>query len=134
MKIAARTVRDAADAWLKRCKREELDTQTIKTYRCQVETHVLPRLGDVALADLRRADVVAFMEDMLDTHSREMTRKVMVSLKSLLKVAVEREWIATSPAASVGLKRQSRHEAEWSCRPRTKSAGCSSTRRISTRR
>lgn len=112
MTTPTRTVRDAADAWLRRCKREGLDTQTIKTYRCQVETHVLPRLGDKPLADLRRADIVEFMEEMLDANSREMTRKVMVSLKSLLKVAVEREWIATSPAASVGLKRQSRHDEE----------------------
>ena len=52
------------------------------------------------------------MEEMLDEHSREMTRKVMVSLKSLLNVAVECEWIATGPAASVGPKRQSRHDEE----------------------
>jgi len=101
MTTTTRTVRDASDAWLKRCKREELDTQTIKTYRCQVETHILPRLGDVELADLRRAGVVEFMEDMLDANTREMTRKVMVSLKSLLKVAVEREWIATTRSNSL---------------------------------
>jgi integrase len=39
-------------------------------------------------------------------------RKVLVSLKSLLNVAVEREWIAASPAALVKLKRQARHDKQ----------------------
>lgn len=110
MTAPRRTVRDAAAAWLKRCRREELDRQTIKTYRSQVENHVLPRIGDRDLAELRRADIREFVDEMLDENSRAMTRKVLVSLKSLLKEAVEREWIAASPAADVGLKRQKRHD------------------------
>jgi len=112
MPTPEKTVRDAAEAWLKRCTREALDTQTIKTYRSQVTNHILPRLGDMALAELRRADVKEFVEEMLDENSREMTRKVLVSLKSLLKEAVEREWIAASPAADVKLKRQKRHDKQ----------------------
>ena len=112
MTTATRTVRDAAETWLKRCKGEELDTQTIKTYRSQVETHVLPRIGGAVLADLGRGDIEEFMDDLLEQISREMTRKVMVSLKSLLNLAVARGWIATSPAALVKLKRQSRHDKE----------------------
>lgn len=45
MTIMNRTVRDAAEHWPKRCAREGLDTQTIKTHRCQAETHILPALG-----------------------------------------------------------------------------------------
>jgi len=110
MLAAPKTVRDAANAWLKRCTRENLDSQTVRTYRSQVENHVLPRIGDVVLDELRRADIREFLDDMLDEVSREMTRKVLVSLKSLLKEAVDREWIAASPAEGVKLKRQSRHD------------------------
>ena len=109
MTTALKNVRDAAEAWLKRCKREGLDRQTIKTYRSQAEKHILPRIGDRELADLRRADIREFVDEMLDENSREMTRKVLVSLKSLLKEAVEREWIPASPAAEISLKRQTRH-------------------------
>lgn len=110
MSPAPKTVEDAAEAWLKRCQREALDNQTVKTYRSQVRNHILPRLGSAPLADLRRADIKTFVEEMLDEVSREMTRKVLVSLKSLLKEAVEREWLETSPATDVKLKRQKRHE------------------------
>lgn len=110
MRISSRTVREAADAWLKRCKREGLDRQTIKTYRSQVEKHILPRIGDFEVAELRRANIRGFLDELLDENSRAMSRKVLVSLKSLLKEAVEREWIAASPAVDVTLKRQKRHE------------------------
>lgn len=110
MSASSRTVRDAAEAWLRRCKRECLDRQTIKTYRSQVNNHILPRIGDRELTELRRADVRDFVDELLDENSRAMSRKVLVSLKSLLKEAVEREWIAASPAADVSLKRQKRHE------------------------
>lgn len=110
MSTSSKTVRDAAEAWLRRCKREGLDRQTIKTYRSQVNNHVLPRIGDRELTELRRADVRDFVDELLDENSRAMSRKVLVSLKSLLKEAVEREWIAASPAADVSLKRQKRHE------------------------
>jgi integrase len=112
MPTPPKTVRDAAEAWLKRCQRDGLDSQTIRTYRSQVENHILPRLGDADLADLRRADVIDFVETMLDAASRAMTRKVLVSLKSLLKVAVDREWIQASPATDVALKRQKRHDKQ----------------------
>lgn len=109
MTRSERTVADAAHAWLKRCERDGLDTQTVKTYRSQVGNHVLPRLGSRVLSELRRADIKDFVDEMLDDNSREMTRKVLVSLKSLLGEAVEREWIDASPATSVKLKRQTRH-------------------------
>ena len=109
MPASLKTIHDAAETWLRRCKREGLDRQTIKTYRSQAEKHILPRIGDRELADLRRADIREFVDEMLDENSREMTRKVLVSLKSLLKEAVEREWISASPAAEITLKRQTRH-------------------------
>ena len=112
MPTPSKAVRDAAEAWLKRCAREGLDTQTLKAYRSQVANHILPPLGETQLAELRRADVKAFVEEMLDGNSREMTRKVLVSLKSLLKEAVEREWIQASPASDVKLKRQKRHDKQ----------------------
>ncbi len=112
MSTSPKTVRDAAGAWLRRCAREGLDTQTVKTYRSQVRNHILPRLGERAVAGLRRVDILDFLDAMLEASSREMTRKVLVSLKSLLKEAVAREWIEASPAADVKLKRQTRHEKQ----------------------
>ena len=100
MTATPKTVHDAAEAWLKRCTREELDNQTLKTYRSQVNNHILPRIGDRVLAELRRVDIKDFVDEMLDGNSRAMTRKVLVSLKSLLKEAVEREWIDASPVPS----------------------------------
>ncbi len=69
-------------------------------------------MGDVLLKEFSRGDVKDFIDDMLDDNSREMTKKVLVSLKALLKEAAEREWIDTNPAAEVRMKRQSRHDKE----------------------
>ena len=49
---------------------------------------------------------------MLDENGREITRKVLVSLESLFKEAVEREWVAPNPAADVKLKRQKRNDKQ----------------------
>lgn len=110
MPSTAKTVHDASEAWLKRCARDNLDNQTLKTYRSQVNNHVLPCLGDTVLSELRRVDIKDFVDEMLEVNSRAMTKKVLVSLKSLLNEAVDREWIAASPASGVKMVRQARHD------------------------
>jgi len=70
--------------------------------RQQFERHVFPAIGDVAVADLRKSDLMA----IFDTHkARGALRTVGVlfsDLKQMLRFAVLREIIPTNPLEGLG--------------------------------
>ena len=81
----------------------------MKAYRSHVRIHIDPRIGDLLLIDLSRSDVRDFMYALLDEGvSRAQVKKVMVSLRSILSEAVEREWVAHNVAIDVKLRRKAR--------------------------
>src|SRR5262249_24044361 len=81
------TVSEVADAWIKRVEAEGRERGTLAQYRQHVNLHIAPRLGRVKLAHLTPARVEGFRDDLLAGMSRPMARKVLTSLKSLLKAA-----------------------------------------------
>ncbi|NKX43995.1 tyrosine-type recombinase/integrase [Roseicyclus persicicus] len=101
-----RSVSDTAASWLKTCERNGLERSTIKTYASHLHVHILPRIGGLLVSDLTRSDIRDFMDGLLDDGvSRTMVRKVMVTLRSMLAEAVEREWVHHNVASDVRLKR-----------------------------
>jgi integrase len=81
------TVAEAAERWINRVEAEGRERGTLAQYRQHVNLHILPRIGRYKLAHLTAARVEAFRDDLLANLSRPMARKVLTSLKSLLKVA-----------------------------------------------
>src|SRR5262249_5064189 len=81
------TVAEAAEAWIKRVEAEGRERGTLAQYRQHVALHIAPRLGRVKLAHLTPARVEGVRDDLLASLSRRMARKVLTSLKSLLKTA-----------------------------------------------
>jgi integrase len=84
------TVADAAENWLKRVEAEGRERSTIDQYRQHTRLHILPRIGRLKLAKLTGKDVEHFRDRLLNGDkalSRAHARKVLVSLKALLKVA-----------------------------------------------
>jgi integrase len=81
------TVAEAAESWLKRVEAEGRERGTLAQYRQHVKLHIAPRIGRYKLAHLTPPKVEAFRDDLLANMSRPMARKVLTSLKSLLKVA-----------------------------------------------
>jgi integrase len=86
------TVAEAAESWIKRVEAEGRERGTIKQYREHANLHIIPRIGRLKLAHLTPAKVEAFRDDLLKPKSegglsRALARKVLISLKSLLKVA-----------------------------------------------
>jgi integrase len=84
------TVADAAKLWIEYCEGEKLEASTVKQYKEHIKHHIDPFLGSVKLADLTRPRVESYRDALVKTRSREMARKVVVSLKSLLSDAVRR--------------------------------------------
>jgi integrase len=81
------TVAEAAETWIKRVEAEGRERSTIAQYRQHIDLHIVPRIGRIRLADLTPPKVEAFRDDLLAKLSRSLARKVLTSLKSLLKVA-----------------------------------------------
>jgi integrase len=81
------TVAVAADRWLKHVESQGRERGTLAQYRQHVNLHISPKLGKIKLAELTSTKIESFRDDMLATLSRPMARKVLTSLKSLLKVS-----------------------------------------------
>jgi integrase len=95
------TVAEAAQQWLARVKAEGREPATLQGYEQHVRAYIVPRIGRVRLAKLTALTVESFRDQLLKEVearsssleggkrplSRATARKVLVSLKSLLKSA-----------------------------------------------
>ena len=109
MSLNKKTVTDACNSWLKTCERNELERSTLKAYGSHVRIHIEPKIGGLLLTELSRSQVRDFMYALMDDGvSRAQVRKIMVSLRSILSEAVEREWIEHNVGIDVKVKRQAR--------------------------
>lgn len=81
------TVAEAAENWIKRVQADGRERSTLRQYRQHTDLHIVPRIGRIKLAKLTGKHIERFRDQLLASMSRAMARKVLVSLKSLLKVA-----------------------------------------------
>jgi integrase len=81
------TVADIAENWVRRLEAEGRERSTIAQYRQHLRLHILPRLGKIHVAKLTSKHLENYRDYLLGNLSRVMARKVLVSLKSLLKNA-----------------------------------------------
>jgi integrase len=99
------TIAEAAESWIKRVEADGAERTTIRQYRQHIDLHIMPRIGKLKLAHLTPKKIEDFRDDLLANLSRPMARKVLTSLKSLLKVAKH-----AHIAADVSIKRVKRSE------------------------
>lgn len=98
----------AAEAWIAYVKLERRQRSTWAQYEQHARHHINPRLGSKKLSSLTAPMLNAFRDDLLATMktrkglpARAMPRKVLTSLKSLLKDAQRRGTVAQNVALSV---------------------------------
>ena len=102
---ASITVREAADLWIRRAERENLETATVRQYRQHVKFHVVPLIGDARLSRLTTPVVEKFRDDLLQKcASRALARAVLASFKGILKEARRRGLLGHDPAATTAIK------------------------------
>ncbi|HEX2525289.1 MAG TPA: tyrosine-type recombinase/integrase [Geminicoccus sp.] len=104
------TVEAAGKLWIKRCELDGLEASTLRQYQGHLDHHIFPALGSVKLSRLNAPQVGRFIETMLATKSRALTRKVLVSLRQLLSSAQRQGLVAQNAAAAVRVAGQERHE------------------------
>src|SRR5262245_16880528 len=98
------TVAEAAEDWIAYVKLEGREQSTVAQYRQHVDLHINPRIGRKKLTELTTPSVNAFRDDLLAKLSRPLARKVLTSLKSLLRDAQRRGNVSQNVAADVKIK------------------------------
>lgn len=106
------TVAEAADIWLKRCERDRLERTTIEQYRGHVTLHIVPRIGAVKLSRLTAPLVNEFVDQLLTAgRSRELCRRVLISLSSMVTEAQRRGLVTVNNVRSAKpVKRSGRED------------------------
>jgi integrase len=97
------TVAQAAAEWIAYVELERRERGTIQGYRQHVDLHINPRLGRERLAKLTTPRINKFRDDLLADMSRPLAKKVLTSLKSLLKDAQRRGNVAQNVARDVSI-------------------------------
>ncbi len=92
------------------CRLDRLEPGTLRNYKMHISLHIVPFIGGVKLSKLTRPAVEAFKDKLLETRSRIMVVKVMVSLKSLLSDAQRRGLVAQNMATGTKVTLAGRHE------------------------
>jgi integrase len=102
------TVAEAAEDWINFVGGEGRERSTIDQYRQHVRHHIVPRLGGERLARLTSPGINAFRDELIKGMSRAMAKKVLGSLKAILKDAKRRGNVAQNVAADVSITTQGR--------------------------
>jgi integrase len=96
------TVAEAAADWIAYATLEGRERSTLQGYQAHVDLHINPRLGRERLAKLTTPRINTFRDDLLASKmSRAMARKVLTSLKGLLRDARRRGNVAQNVALDV---------------------------------
>ena len=83
------TVAEAGELWLAQGKTDALEHGTLKQYRQHLDLHIAPFTGRVKLAHLSPAHVQRLRDKLIEEgRSRDMARRVVVSLGALLASAM----------------------------------------------
>jgi integrase len=101
------TIAQAADDWLRYVEAEGRERATIRRYR-ELVAHVVERLGNEKLGKLTSPHVNSFRDDLLKTISRPTARKVLITLKAMLKEARRRGNVAQNVASDVAITEHGR--------------------------
>ena len=105
---ASITVAEAADLWTEAARQKGRERSTVKQYEEHVAHHISPLIGSEKLSRLTTPRCEKFKDDLLATRTPALTRKILVSLKSLLSEAQRRGLVVQNAAKPVKIEIRSR--------------------------
>lgn len=97
------SVGEAAENWIAAAELNARERTTIRQYRQHIDLHITPRIGREKLSNLTAPRIVTFRDDLLRSISRALARKVLTSVKSIIKSAQARGDVAQNVALSVSI-------------------------------
>lgn len=102
------TIAEAAQDWLTFIEGEGREQTTRKQYEEHVRLHINPRIGRERLANLTTPRIHEFRDSLLSDLSRPLSKKVLVSLKAIIKDAQRRGDVSQNVALPVSIVMASR--------------------------
>lgn len=101
-------LKDTPITWGQWCEQwvehRDVAESTRLTDQQRIDSHVLPRWGNVALSDIKRGDVKRWATDLKKDHAPNTVNRIVGLLSTSLKEAVDQEVIHHNPAQGVRLK------------------------------
>lgn len=104
------TVREAAEIWIKSAEQKGRERGTITQYRQLADLHIVPLIGAEKLSKLTQPKVVAFVDKMLETRSKDLTHKAVRALSRILGEAGRRGLVAQNVARDVKVEKPKRDD------------------------
>jgi integrase len=90
--------------------REDAAPTTYDAYRYALENHVLPKLGPVALPDLKATRIQEHLNDLANAHGIGVASQSRSSLSRVLQLAATDGIIPSNPVKSTAISRRKRKE------------------------
>ncbi len=106
------TVREAAEVWIKAAEAKGRERGTITQYRQLADLHIVPLLGAEKLSKLTQPKVVAFVDQLLETRSKDLTHKTVRALSRILGEAGRRGLVAQNVARDVKVEKSKREDEQ----------------------
>lgn len=107
-KASGNTLRAVVGAYLK-SKRDDVVRRTLDSEQSRLEMHVLPKLGDVPVAELTAGRVMSeVLDPLMELGKRETAKRVLISLRAAIDYALVREngSLTANVLAHPGLRKQ----------------------------
>ncbi|MDZ4180416.1 MAG: site-specific integrase, partial [Coriobacteriia bacterium] len=108
------TFADFSEQWLRDYASVSVKPSTLGGYRSMLASSVVPFFGHMQLASIRPADVQRYIAERVSSGLKPATvQKAVILLKTMLKHAVEWDYLRTNPAQNV--KPPRREHVEMDC-------------------
>ena len=104
------TVAAAAEIWIKSAEAKGRERGTITQYRQLADLHIVPLIGAEKLSKLTQPKVVAFVDKLLETRSKDLTHKTVRALSRILGEAGRRGLVAQNVARDVKVEKSKRED------------------------
>lgn len=110
------TLAKYADQWIGQLKASGLKPATVDSYELQIERHIKPFFGDLALTDVSYSKVKDFVNDKLTStyarsdredanryhYTKDSIRIMVATLRAMLEEAIRDELIESNPVHGLG--------------------------------
>lgn len=102
-RVPAPALDDYAELWIKNCELRGLRRNTLRSYRQNLDDHVLPLLGDRALNAITRQDIIALLrQKQSEDYSGNSIRLMIAPLSRLLSDAIDEGLLLSNPCVRPG--------------------------------
>lgn len=106
-----------AEHWLEIYKKPNVSYVSYKSYKAYVENHIIPKLGDLKLNDVRQAHIKKFLVEARtkpnknhpegEPLSRSASEKILWALKGIFETACDNNLCSTNPVKKIELPAKS---------------------------